>query len=95
MIARNRTTFAGFNIGAIGSAVLLAFGIESIFAMIEDPLSAVLITALNWIIRTGRFDVMPLQSVPFSGILATYAGLSGVILLVSAITLAAWVSNET
>jgi hypothetical protein len=94
MTGRNLTGSSGFNIGAIGSAVLLAFGIESIFAMVEGPLSAALIAALNWVIRTGRFDVMPMQPVPYSGIIVTYAGLSGVILLISGVTLAAWVGKS-
>jgi hypothetical protein len=94
MRAGNPMAFSGFNVGAMGSAVLLAFGIESLLGAIESPLTAIVMRALNWIIRRGQLDVMPLQPPEFSWILLLYAGLSGVILLVCGTGLAAWATDR-
>ena len=93
MKTMHSSTFSGFTVGAIASAVLLAFGIESLVAMLNDPIADAVIGALNWIIRTGRFDVVLLQPVYAPWILVAYTGLSGVVLLLSGIRLAVWLSG--
>lgn len=94
MRTRRRIVYAGFNVGAIASAALLAFGIVSIVTMLEEPVAAVVEPVINWIIHAGQFDVMTLsETIPWP--LTFYYGISGVIFLVVGIKLAAWMIKRT
>jgi hypothetical protein len=93
MRVQRRIVPAGFNVGAIASAVLLAFGIASIVSMLEEPVAAAIVPVIDWIIHAGRFDVMTLsETVPWP--LTIYSGVSGIIFLVVGIKLAAWVTKD-
>lgn len=94
MRTRHRIVHAGFNVGAIASAVLLALGIGSIVTMLEEPVAAVVVPVIDWIIHAGRFDVVTLsETIPWP--LTVYYGVSGIIFLLVGIKLAAWVTKET
>jgi hypothetical protein len=96
MISSDKTPthnpFAGFNVGAVISALLLAFGIESLVVAVEEPLASAVIGALNWVI-VQRLNTSPIQQVSFSWIIASYAGVSGIISLLLGYKLASWVTG--
>jgi len=87
--------FNGFNIGAIVSAVLLAFAVLLAIATIQDPLAALFIAFWNWKVVRIFPSFNPIEQGYVSWILTGYAGVSAVVTLLVGLKLAVWVSGHS
>jgi hypothetical protein len=87
--------FGGLYVSSVAAGILLAFGIELLVATVNEPLSAVAVSALNFAIRTTRVDTMLLVPPSFSWVLLAYTGFSGAIALFLGIRLAGWASRRS
>jgi hypothetical protein len=85
--------FRGFYIGAIASALLLAFGIELLVATIQEPLAVAVTGLVNWVIRIGRFGAAPIPPEYSSWIMIAYTGVTAVAVLLAGLKLAAWTTK--
>ena len=86
--------FGGFFVGPVAAAVLLAYGVQLLVATVLDPLAALVVDSLNFVIRTGGFGATPLPSWQFSLILTAYTGVGGTAALLIGLRLAAWVAER-
>lgn len=82
-------SFRGFYIAAVAAAILLSYGIELLVATVRDPLSGLIVDAVNFVIRAGRFDVVSLQQPRFSWEIVAYTGVGALVALVGGFWLGA------
>lgn len=86
--------FVGFFVGPVAAAVLLAYGVELLIATILDPLAALVVDSLNFVIRTGGFGAAPIPPWEFSVLLTAFTGVGGAAALLIGLRLAAWVAED-
>jgi hypothetical protein len=86
--------FTGFQIGAFITSVLLAGAIRLFVETLTYPLAATFVGFWNSTIVHTFPNTSLLPSVFLSWILLAYTGVSALVLLVSGLKLATWVSKE-
>ena len=86
--------FGGLFVGPVAAAVLLAYGIQLLVATVLDPLAALMVDSLNFVVRTGGFGAAPIPPWQFSLLLTAFTGVGGTAALLIGLRLAAWVAER-
>jgi uncharacterized membrane protein YfcA len=95
MKAMRESSFNGFYIGAVASALLLSYGIKSAVAAASDPLTAGISAAVNWMIHRFQLEALylPTDTVPW--LIACYTGIGAVIAILLGLRLGMWVKRKS
>jgi protein-S-isoprenylcysteine O-methyltransferase Ste14 len=95
MKAMQKSAFNGFYIGAVASALLLSYGIESAVATASDPLTAGISAIVNWIIHRFQLEALYLPTDTVPRVIACYTGIGAVIAVLLGLRLGMWVKRKS
>jgi len=88
------SVFEGFRIGPVLAALMVGFGVEDLIKALSWPMASLLTDAVNYLIRTGRFQVLgpgPMHTSPF---LVAAEGLPAIVILVCGLRFGAWLRQD-
>ena len=91
---RQDVAFDGFQAGAVFAALLIAGGVEGLVTTISWPLAGVVTEVINYLIRTGRFQMSTLSPSSLPWFLQCVGAASGLLALLCGLGLGAWLGGE-
>jgi len=92
---RPRFPFSGFYIGPVVAALILSTGILAFVFALRDPLAAIMIAAINYIVHRANPNPLPIQQVDLVWQVQVSFAIVGVILLTIGLRLAFWVHRTS
>src|SRR5258708_25166977 len=90
---RKNFAFDGFQAGAVFAGLLIAVGVEGLVTTLSWPLGGEITEIINYLIRTGRFQMSTLSPPSLPWLLQGVGGASGLLVLLCGLRLGAWVEG--
>jgi hypothetical protein len=91
---RQRTSFYGFQVGSVFAGLLIAIGTERLLTTATWPLATLVTGFVNYLIRTGRFQMSTLTPQIRPWFLMGAETVAGVIMLLCGLRLGAWLGPD-
>jgi hypothetical protein len=90
---RRASIIERFQIGPVLTGLLIAAGIEMLIAALSWPFALVIVDAINYVIRVGRFEVVGPGSIYISWFLVATSAIPGIVVLLCGLRLGAWLCS--